>query len=285
MKILFVTDATSDIQPDVVEGKPIVVVPAKITVEGREFRDFYDIRPEEYWKLLHTTPELPTTTMATPLEYLEVYKKAREEGYTHICVTQTSSTASGTINSALIGRDMLEGEGITDLTIDVIDTLNYSMAYGHTMLEGVKMANDGVPFEKITACIRGLCKKAEIVFGVFTLKYLRKSGRVTGMAAFAGELLGLRPIMLAGKGEVRPLDKVRGDKNVLDGMIEYIKKRKNSAEKYMSIIHGDVSKEVIERLEHLLEKNFGAKNLPKYKMGAAMTTNTGPTLIGVLFYS
>lgn len=285
MKILFITDATSDIQPDAVEGKPIIVVPAKITVEGRELRDFYDINAQEYWAILHRINEVPTTAMATPVDYLATYKKAREEGYTHICVTQVSSTASGTMNSALIARDMLAGEGITDLTIEVIDTLNYSMGYGHTALEGVKMAEEGIPFDKIVARITEICHKAEIVFGVFTLKFLRKSGRVTGMAAFAGELLGIRPIMLAGKGEVRPLDKVRGDKNVLDGIIEYVKKRKDSAEKYMSIIHGDVSKEVIARLENLLEKNFGVSNLPKYPMGAAMTTNTGPTLIGVLFYS
>jgi len=285
MKILFITDASSDLQPDLVEGKPIVIVPAKIIAGGKEFRDFYDITPEEYWEILKTLPEVPTTSMATPAEYLDAYKQAREDGYTHICVTQISSTASGTMNSALMARDMLAEEGITDLTVEVIDTLNYSMAYGHTVLEGVKMAAEGISFEKITARIKELCQRAEVIFSVFTLKYLRKTGRASGMAAFAGELLGIRPIMLVGKGEARPIAKVRGDKNVLDGIVEYVKKRKNSAEKYMSIIHADISKEVIVRLEQLLEQNFGVKNLPKFKMGAAVTTHAGPLTIGVLFYS
>jgi DegV family protein with EDD domain len=285
MKILFVTDASSDLQPELVEGKPIVIVPATIHAGGKEYRDFYDIKPEEYWEMLKNLTDVPTTTMATPGEYLETYKKAHEDGYTHICVTQISSTASGTMNSAIIARDMLVEEGITDMTIEVIDTLNYTMAYGHTVLEGVKMAIEGISFEKITARIKELCQRAEVVFSVFTLKYLRKTGRASGMAAFAGELLGIRPILLAGKGEVKPVSKIRGDANVLDGIVEYVKKRKNSAEKYMSIIHADISKEVITRLEQLLEQNFGVKNLPKFKIGAAVTTHAGPLTIGVLFYS
>jgi DegV family protein with EDD domain len=285
MKILFVTDASSDLQPDLIKDKPIVVIPATIHAGGKEYRDFYDITPENYWELLKTLSEVPTTTMATPAEYLKAYRKAHEDGYTHICVTQISSTASGTMNSALIARDMLADEGVTGMTIEVIDTLNYTMAYGHTVLEGVKMAAEGLSFERMTERIKELCQKAEVVFSVFTLKYLRKTGRASGMAAFAGELLGIRPILLAGKGEVKPIAKIRGDKNVLDGIVEYVKKRKNSAEKYMSIIHADISKEVIVRLEQLLEQNFGVKNLPKFKIGAAVTTHAGPLTIGVLFYS
>ena len=285
MKILFITDAAADLRPEMTEGKPIVIVPTKIIAGGREFRDYYDVTPEDYWEMLKTLPEVPTTAMPSPEDYLKAYREARENGYTHICVTQISSTASGTMNSALLARDMFYEEDAGDIVIEVIDSLNYTMAYGHTVLEGVKMAAEGSSFEKITARIKELCGRAEVVFGVFTLKYLRKSGRVTGMAAVAGELLGIRPILLAGKGEVRPMAKVRGDKNVIDGIVEYVKKRKNSAEKYMGILHSDISKEVISRLENMLEQHFGVKNLPKFKLGAAVTSHAGPLTLGVLFYS
>lgn len=285
MKILFITDASSDLQPEHVKGKPIAIVPARIIIGNRELCDFYDISAREYWELLKNTPECPKTSLAPPEDYLTAYKTARKKGFTHICVTQVSSTSSGTMNSAVIAKNMLIDEGITDLEIDIIDTLGYSMAYGHAVLEGAKMAAEGASFEKITARIRRICQKSEIVFASFTLKYLRKCGRVGGIAAFAGEMLGLRPIILAGKGEVRVLDKARGDKNVLDGLVKYVKERCSSAERYMSIIHADVPGEVISKLETLIEERFGLKNLPKFIMGSAVTTNAGPNVIGVLYYA
>ncbi|MCL1819559.1 MAG: DegV family protein [Oscillospiraceae bacterium] len=285
MKILFVTDSSSDVPRELIEGKPVVVVPSKIIVSGKEYRDFHDLTHEKYWEILKTTPEVPTTAAASPGDYLDVYRKARDDGYTHICVTQISSTASATMNNALIARKMLEEEGVTDMTIEVIDTLNYTMTYGHTVLEGIEMADKGFSFDKIVERMRELCHKAEVVFSVFTLKYLRRTGRASGMAAFAGELLGIRPVMLGGRGEVKPVSKVRGDKNVVDGIVEYVKKRKNSAETYMSILYSDISKEVVAKLEYLLERNFGLKNLPKYKLGAAITSHTGPFAVGVVFYT
>ena len=285
MKILFITDSASDLQPEQVEGKPITIVPARINVDGREFCDFYDISAQEYWEMLKTTESVPHTSMAAPHEYLSAYKTARKKGYTHICVTQISSTASGTMNSAVIAKDLLHNEGVTDINIDIIDTQNYSMAYGHAVLEGVKMAEEGSAFEKITARIRGICKKSEIVFSVFTLKYLRKCGRVSGIAAFAGEMLGLRPILKAGRGQIPVVGRARGEKHVLEGIVGAIKKSRNSAERFMGIVHADVPKELICRLEDLLEEHFGLKNLPKFIMGSAVTTNAGPHVIGVLYYA
>lgn len=284
MKILFITDSASDLQPEQVAGKPIAIVPAHISIAGREFNDFYDISAREYWDVLKQTDAVPRTSMATPDEYLDAYRTAWKKGYTHICVTQISSTASGTMNSALIAKDMLAEEG-KNINIEVIDTENYSMAYGHAVLEGVRMAGEGKAFDRITAAVRGICKKSEIVFGVFTLKYLRKCGRVSNIAAFAGEMLGLRPILKAGNGAVPVVSKARGEKNVLDGIISTIKKSRNGAEKFMGIVHADVPKELIYKLEKLIEEHFGLKNLPKFIMGSAVTTNAGPHVIGVLYYA
>lgn len=45
-----------------------------------------------------------------------------------------------------------------------------------------------------------------------TLKYVKKSGRVTAAAAFAGELLGLRPLIKIAGGVSTVIEKIRGEK-------------------------------------------------------------------------
>ena len=57
---------------------------------------------------------------------------------------------------------------------------------------------------------------------------MKKSGRISAAAAFAGELLGLRPIISLIDGKTRVEAKVRGDAAVAPAMIKYVKSRVES---------------------------------------------------------
>ena len=51
-KIHILTDSSADIPQAQVEAHGIEIVPITLTHEGRTIREYYDITPEEYWKLL-----------------------------------------------------------------------------------------------------------------------------------------------------------------------------------------------------------------------------------------
>lgn len=286
-KIMFVVDAAGDLSLTQIKGKPVTIVPARVQIAGRdELLDRLSLTPREYWDVLKTCQTPPTTSMAPPLEWMAAYKKAYEQGYTHIFVTTVSSTGSGVFNAAVMGIDLLREEGITDLVIEPVDSLSYSAMYGHAILRGCEMAAAGVPFAEIVENIRGIFNKAEAVLGVYTLKYLKRSGRINGVAAFAGEALGLRPIMRARGGSIDPCDKVRGDNKVIPAIVSNMERyyNRDDNDQRVSIIYGDVPGADILELERLVRDKFGVKDLTRYDLGPSVATNTGPHVLCVTYY-
>ena len=83
-KIHILTDSSADIPQALVEAHGIEVVPITLTHEGRTIREYYDITPEEYWKLLEDSREIPVTAMVTPTVFLDSYRRAAERGCTHL---------------------------------------------------------------------------------------------------------------------------------------------------------------------------------------------------------
>ena len=96
-KILLITDAANDLTPEAIAGKPVAIVPATVCYGGQSYKEFFDIDPRDYWDTLERLDEIPVTQQATPLEFLDCYREAAGQGYTHAVVCVVSSTASGAI--------------------------------------------------------------------------------------------------------------------------------------------------------------------------------------------
>ncbi len=284
-KVMFLMDAAGDLSLDMIAGKPITLVPAKVHVDGKDYLDFVNLPPKTFWEMLKTCETPPTTSMAPPIEWMQACKRAHEQGYTHVCITTVSSTASGVMNAAIMGVDMLAAEGITDLVVEVVDTLAYTGMYGQAILQSVTLAEQGMPFQDIVARLKGIFGKVECLFSVYTLKYLKRSGRISGMAAFAGEALGIRPIMLASGGSINPYDKVRGDKNIIAGIMSCIAKRVDTTTNpNFAICHADVPAQDIDELVQKICVEYGVADIPRYPMGSSVTANVGPYCLAVTYY-
>ena len=96
-KIHILTDSSADIPQAQVEAHGIEIVPITLTHEGRTIREYYDITPEEYWKLLEDSREIPVTAMVTPTVFLDSYRRAAERGCTHCSRCSSTETARAPI--------------------------------------------------------------------------------------------------------------------------------------------------------------------------------------------
>ena len=96
-KIHILTDSSADIPQAQVEAHGIEIVPITLTHEGRTIREYYDITPEEYWKLLEDSREIPVTAMVTPTVFLDSYRRAAERGCTHLLAVLINGNGSAPI--------------------------------------------------------------------------------------------------------------------------------------------------------------------------------------------
>lgn len=284
-KIHIFTDSASDIPEAQVEAHGIEIVPITITHEGRTFREYYDITPEEYWKLLETSREIPQTAMVTPAQFLDSYRRAYERGCTHLLGVLINAKGSGTFQAACMARDLFREEYGDAMRIEVLDSATYTFIYGHVVVLAAELRDAGDNFDAILGVVKSRLSRVEAYLGVYSLKHLKKSGRISGGAAFVGEALGLKPISHVFNGAVDVCDKVRGEKALVSALIKKVSARVVQPEKQTAILlYGDVPAERIDELEKRLFTELGFMGVQRRPIGVAVITNTGPQALAVAFY-
>lgn len=283
-KILFIIDSPGDLTKEEIKGKPIWVQSVHVSYAGTE-RLEHEIDIRAFWKDLITLDEIPRTTMIVPDDWLRSYRKAKSEGYTHILVHTLSSTASGICNSAMLAAKLYAAEDENAIPVEVIDSRTYAFIYGRNILKCAEMAEQGISFVQIVQSLRDLTSRNRAILWVYTLKHLKKSGRISGMSAFVGETLGLRPLLLIKDGVIAPVDKVRGDRNIVPRMAELVRSHAVAPEtQRMEILYAEVAREEVERAVNILGEVVRPKEITTHEIGCAISINCGPISMAACFY-
>ncbi|MEG1943189.1 MAG: DegV family protein, partial [Angelakisella sp.] len=198
-----------------------------------------------------------------------------------ICVTITSK-GSGIYDAACLAKKLLleeQPELAEHFTIDVVDSKAYTYVYGMAVVAAARAAREGKCRDEVMSVLRGALDHYTAAVGLFNLFYAKKSGRITTVAAFVGDIMGFRPILCLEDGALVTRAKVRGDSKLIEEMASLYKKQSAEDGRPYYIICADSmpNAELLQKAIGKLTKNpFGGF----YRIGAAVTTNSGPTIIG-----
>ncbi|MDD4850865.1 MAG: DegV family protein [Gemmiger sp.] len=283
-KVAFLTDSCSDIPVELAEKYHIEVLGFPINLDGKEYIERRDMTNDEFYELMRQAQGVPTTAAITPLQLVEVYARYADAGYTDLVQVTLNAAGSSTYNNALTAISMLAEErpGHT-LKIQVVDSHTYSMTYGWYLCECARKVQNGASLADAVREMTEVFARVEVCLAAFSLKQMKKSGRVSAAAAFAGELLGLRPIISLNDGISHVEAKVRGDASVAPAMIKWIKSRVTSLRDTPYMIAYTSSEEKRDELYKLCKKEFGHPPLCVFQLGGVVSANTGPDGLAVIF--
>jgi DegV family protein with EDD domain len=199
-----VLDSTADF-PDATKRYPnFRVVPLYVRFGEQSYRDYVEIGPDEFYERLAASPELPTTSQPTPGDFLAAYEQLA--GYERIFVLTIAASLCGTHQSAQTAAER-EGSG----RVRVLDSRTASAAIAMLALAIQRRLERGTTDEEVDALVERYTREAGLLFTVSTLEYLARGGRIGKAAAFAGNLLNVKPILGIQNGEVVPIKRVRGN--------------------------------------------------------------------------
>lgn len=283
MSICFVTDSAADIPAELVEELDIRVLPFHIEMEGRDLQDGVDFTPQEFYRALLEAPKIPTHSQHTAFTFQECYEKAWKDGYTDLIYTAINSKGSATYQNAVQAVELFyedHPEARDALTIRVLNAGTYTMCYGWAVIQGARMAREGKSADEIAAWMEDWLDHVTVVFGLYDLKFAKKSGRVSAAAAFVGDALGLKPIMTFLDGESKILTKVRGEKNIIPAILDQVKPVIDPDAPYFCI--GGVLEAENDRIRAACEEAFGKGPELCYFIGGVIAINAGPNLVGIV---
>ena len=143
------------------------------------------------------------------------------------------------------------------------------------------MLESGISMEDVVEWLEDRYARMEVLLAAYSLKVIRKSGRISAASAIAGEMLGIHPIFTLNDGVSQVVKKVRGEKQVVHSMATIVKQRMVKDTPYY-IGFSDKS-----RYEHEYTEAFtdivGYPPAALFVLGAAVQSNTGPEAVGIVF--
>ena len=214
-KIKFITDTASDAQELNLED--VIVLPMTIHFGEQEYEDGVTISHREFYEKLIESDELPKTSQIAPLAFEKAMEQVTSQGDTAIVIT-LSSKLSGTYQSAMIAAAEFEKD------VYVIDSENVAVGECVLLKHGLELAAQGRSAREIVSILEGERKDIHTIALLETLEYLKKGGRISKTAAFAGNLLSIKPVVGVVDGEVAVLGKARGSKQGNNLLMQEIEK-------------------------------------------------------------
>lgn len=278
-KIKLMTDSVSDISKEDAEALGIHMLYIPITIEGQALREEIDFTKEEFYKMIDEAKEYPSTAQITPFEIQEAYEQVAAEGCTDLIYMSIGSGGSGTFANAEMAREQFYQEHPdSEMKIHLVDGRNYTAAYGYAVKEAAQKLAHGASVEELVSFMDDWARHAGLYFVPMTLKYVKRSGRVSAAAAFAGELLGLKPFCRICNCTSSVIQKIRGEQNIIKSIVEVVKADMQPHSPYV-LLHGKDPKRTQE-LAAALTKELGYPPEGFWPIGAAICCNAGPDVVG-----
>ena len=257
------------------------MLPLKTIFGQEEFLDGVTLDHVTFYNKLIESDVLPTTSQLSPFDYEQKFHEAVERGDDVVCIA-LSSKLSGCYQSASIAAEEFPGK------IVVVDSR--SVAIGERILVQIalKARDEGKSAPEISALLEEHIQKLRLIALVDTLEYLKRGGRVSSAAAFAGTLLGIKPVIAVEDGAVSILDKARGSKNGNNMLMTLVEKNGGInfdlpfALAYSGLDDSMLQKYISDSASLYEEK---ADHLPVCTIGSTIGTHVGPGAIAVAFFS
>lgn len=279
-KFVVMTDSACDLPVEMAQKAGVYILNFTITLDGQEYEERRDFTPDEYYGMLRTCEGIPTTAKITHLRFLEEFEAQAANGVKELLYVSICGRGSGTNEAAHMAKEKFDKKHGGDMAIYIVDSNAYSMGYGWPVVEAARKLNNGALMSEVVEYLENWFARCDIVLGAYSLRFIKKSGRVSAAAAFAGELLGLRPIISLTDGVSRVQKKVRGDKDVIPTLVQYAEEHMDDTCTYM-VVGADAAR--MDEMAALCTKRFKQKPLGCFKAGAAVSTNTGPDLVALIF--
>lgn len=280
MSVRIAIDSASDITKQEAEQKNLIFLPMEIQWGKEHYLDGVDLTAQEFFQKLIESDILPKTSQITPYRFEEVITEVLEQGDELLIIT-ISSKLSGTYFSAV--------QAASDYSdrVFVVDSKNACIGERLLIEHALRLREQGLSAAEIADTLETSKENICLLALLGTLEYLKKGGRISPLVAFAGEKLGIKPVISVVDGEVKLLGKARGSKvgnNLLMKMVQEAGGIDFSMP-YTTAYSGlddFVLKKYISDSEALW--NGQTEEIPAFPIGSTIGTHIGPGAIAVAFF-
>lgn len=275
-----ISDSTCDLSGELLDKYDISIIPLHIILDTDEYSDGVNISPEKIYEWSDENKTTPKTSAASIQEAVDIIKPYTDMGTEVVCFS-ISSSMSTSGNVMRMAAEVLGAENL----VKIIDSQNLSTGVGLLVIKAAIMAQQGKSAAEIVKEIEQERANVRASFVVDTLTYLYRGGRCNAVAALAGGVLKLHPMIVVKDGKMDVARKYRGkiDHVIMSYVKDMEKDLKNAEKDRVFITHSGCNAETVNAVrEYLLELNVFDEIL-ETRAGGVVSSHCGPGTLGVLY--
>ena len=277
--VKIITDSIADFTREEAAGLGLGVVHLRTRFGDEEYIDGVDITPHQFYEKLVESDVLPTTSQPSPAEFEAAFASALEEAGEVVAIT-ISSALSGTYQSAVIAAEAFGDR------VRVVDSLSASIGEQVIVRRAAQLAAEGLSAAELAGRIEAERGDVCVLALLDTLEYLKRGGRISAAAAFAGGVLAIKPVITLRDGAVVMAGKARGSKNGGNLLNQFAEKRGIDFSRPYLLGYTGLSDALLMKYAADSGELWRAyaEELPVTAIGSVIGTHGGPGAIAVAFF-
>ena len=272
--VAVVADSAANLPGELARELGIEIVPMYLMFGDQVYRDGIDITPGDFYERLSRDRDLASTSVPSPGDYLQAFERTNQEEI--VCVT-VASTMSSSFQQASFAAKRFDGR------VEVVDSRSASMAEGFVAIEAARAARGSASLDRVSERARQVAGRTRLLATVATFEFLRRSGRVTKLQAYAATMLDIKPVFAFEGGEAVPVARTRTRRRAIERIEHDTVGAAESGPLHLAVIHAKAHAEAQDLLQRVASS---AKVVERVitEVTPVIGAHTGPGMVGTAFY-
>lgn len=276
--IRIITDSAADFNSSEQKQHNLTVIPLQITFGTDAYEDGVTLNAEIFWQRI-MSGENPKTSQPSPEAFLSVFEDAKAAGDSVVCVL-LSSGLSGTVQSAMLAKDMADYEDI-----HIVDSLQAATAEKMLVLHACRLRDEGTrSAQEIAEELCSFTKRIKLYGCLDTLDYLARGGRIPQAAASLGSLVQLKVLItITEEGKVGLAGKGMGLHRASAGVLKLAAQHKIDERFPVLPLYTYSPDNALNFIKKLNQAGIACREEDACPVGATISTHVGPGVFGLVF--
>lgn len=262
--------------PHFVQQNAVTVVPNRINIGGKLYREGVDLKTDEALRLIASLDTAPQLVPPSVAEYVEVYRRL-SRSHDAIISVHMSGQLSESWRNAKTAAEQFAGH----CDIAVIDSRSLCVGQGLLVQVAARTIQSVPLFDDVVSAVRGAVERVYAVYYTESLHYLMQRQIMSESHVALGSLLGIKPFLALEDGSLIVIEKVRTRGQAVERLVEFLVEF-TDLEEAVIVQHKAHISEPTRMLQDRLSVEFPGRYFPYTTYGASMAAFIGVDATGIV---
>jgi DegV family protein with EDD domain len=276
--VQIVTDSCAHFAtPQFLQQYPMVtVIPNRITIGGKTYREGIDLTPEEAIRLIGHQPDPPLVEPPAEAEYSEVYSRLAHKADAIISI-HASREIYKSYDHALAASRPFSGH----CPIAVIDSQNLCVGQGMIVKVALEAVQHNQSIDEMVKTVRGAVERVYSVYYVETVNSLQLNKLMSASHSVLSAILNIKPFLSIEHGHLVLVEKVRTRGQAIDRLVEFVIEF-SDIEDVVILQHKSYLSEQTRMIQDRLAADFNNQYFPYTVYSSSLAALIGVDATGIV---